>query len=354
MKNKSKTSSPGRILLREGVGLGAILGRAACEIGALRPRKGPKTVPKEPKPNRSPFEISAVVCTRGQRSKLINAVNSLKNQTLSRDLYEIVVVCSGVSPSDEILRQIQDVRLVSVPEPGLSRARNAGAEGGGEIITYIDDDAIAAPDLLEKVRDSFSAHKRAGIIGGQILLKRPLPDIVLEGHEDLWSEYKIPGKRYREVKFQYEFPFGANFSVRREVLETAGGFDESYGRVGDNYAGGEEAVLCFAVRSLGFKIGLEPECMVLHDVDEDRFTREHIRHTVEAGIMTTRKLYEDGLSPSAWDISYTRRRIKIAEDELKRLRRDGGEELNIFYKECERDAFVKLARKIEKTEQTIR
>ena len=215
-------------------------------------------------------------------------------------------------------------------------------------MTYIDDDAIAAPNLLENVRAAFSAHKDAAIIGGRVLLRRPLPDIVLSGHEALWSEFDIPGGKYREARFQYEFPFGANFSVRRDFLKRAGGFDERYGRVGNDYAGGEETALCFKAQNMGYRIGLEPRCSVIHDVDGSRFTREHIRRTTEAGIMTTARLYQDGLSRSAWDLPYARERIKIAEKELARLDRKGADELEIFYKECERDGFVKLAQCLEK------
>ncbi len=322
--------------------------RAVCELKALKPKPKAETETKVETADTLDRSISAIVCTMGKSDKLINAVRSLESQTLPQNEYEIIVVCSGAELKSETLGKLGGAKIISVPEPGLSKARNAGAAVGGAFLTYIDDDAVADPNLLETVRNSFLSHKNAAIIGGRVLLRRPLPDIVLNGHEALWSEFDIPGDKYREAKFQYEFPFGANFSVRHDFLEKASGFDERYGRVGNDYAGGEETALCFMAQNMGHKIGLEPRCSVLHDVDEGRFTREHIRRTTEAGIMTTARLYQDGLSRSAWDLPYARERIKIAEKELRRLSRKGADELEIFYKECERDGFVKLAQSLEK------
>ncbi len=322
--------------------------RAFCELKALKPKPKAEAEPKAETAETYDKTISAIVCTMGKSDKLINAARSLESQTLPRDEYDIIVVCSGAELKSETLKELGGAKIISVPEPGLSKARNAGAAVGGAFLTYIDDDAVAAPDLLENVLATFLPHKNAAIIGGRVLLRRPLPDIVLSGHEALWSEFDIPGGKYREAKFQYEFPFGANFSVRHDFLKKAGGFDERYGRVGDDYAGGEETALCFKAQNMGYKIGLEPRCSVLHDVDGSRFTREHIRRTTEAGIMTTARLYQDGLSRSAWDLNYARERIKIAEKELRRLRRKNADELEIFYKECERDGFAKLAQSLEK------
>ncbi len=332
-----------------GCGADTTVRRAVCELKALKPKPKTETEPKAETAEALERTISAIVCTIGKSDKLINAVRSLENQTLPRNEYEIIVVCSGAELGSETLEKLGGAGIISVPEPGLSKARNAGAAAaGGAFLTYIDDDAVAAPNLLESALDSFLSHKNAAIIGGRVLLRRPLPDIVLSGHEALWSEFDIPGGKYREAKFQYEFPFGANFSVRHDFLKKVGGFDERYGRVGNDYAGGEETALCFRALNAGYRIGLEPRCSVLHDVDESRFTREHIRRTTEAGIMTTARLYQDGLSRSAWDLPYARERIRIAEKELRRLIRRGADELEIFYKECERDGFVKLAQSLEK------
>lgn len=329
-------------------GLGIILRRCVCEIKSYR--ISPPATRAERCGAENEYEpiVSAIICTYNRPEKLLRAAASLKNQTLSREKYEIIVVNNGDELSDETKTGLGGVKIISEPGPGLSAARNTGAgTARGAYLTYIDDDAEAEPEMLEAVYNAFESHSGAGIIGGQIWLPEPRHELVLKGHEDLWSEFRICGNKYREVSRQYEFPFGANFSVRHSALDRAGGFDLSYGRTGGDYAGGEETALCFKTLELGYKIGLEPRSIVWHHVDESRFTKEHIRRTIAAGIMTTSKLYADGYSPSAWDVGYARERVSIAEKELKKLRRRGADELEIFYKECERDAFCRLAERLE-------
>ena len=330
-------------------GLGVMLRRCACEVKSYKLKPLPKADAAQSNTDEYEPKISAIVCTYNRQDKLVRAVSSLMNQTLSRDKYEIIVVNNGGELNAETEVKIDGVRIINEPKPGLTYARNTGADAAkGKFLTYIDDDAIAEPNMLEAILNAFFSHKKAGIIGGQIWLSPPKHGIVLKGHEDLWSEFRIPGKKYREVSRQYEFPFGANFSVRHSMLDEAGGFDERYGRTGSDYAGGEETALCFKALSLGYKIGLEPNSVVWHDVDESRFTREHIRRTMAAGIFTTCRLYKDGYSRSAWDRNYALERVKIAETEIEKLRRCGADELEIFYKECERDGFSELARSLEK------
>ena len=332
-------------------GLSVILRRCACEAKSYKFKPLIKAKAEMKTSTKYELKISAIVCTYNRQEKLIKAVSSLMNQTLSRDKYEIIVVNNGGELSVETAEKLIGTRIINEPKPGLTYARNTGAVAAeGEFLTYIDDDAIAEPNMLEEILNAFLNHENAGIIGGQIWLRSPKREIVLDGHEDLWSEFRIPGKKYREVSRQYEFPFGANFSVRHSMLDEAGGFDERYGRTGSDYAGGEETALCFKALNMGYKIGLEPNSVVWHDVDESRFTREHIRRTMAAGIFTTCRLYKDGYSRSAWDRSYALERVNIAEAEIEKLRRRGADELEIFYKECERDGFIELAQSLESKE----
>ena len=156
-----------------GAGPGTAARRIICELRALKPRATKSVVPEAKAVGAIGPEMSAIVCTLGKSEKLISAVRSLENQTLPRGEYEIIVVSSGGRLDAELEKKLGGAKIITVPEAGLSRARNAGAAAAGGIyLTYIDDDAIAAPDLLESVRGAFKAHKNAGVIGGQVLLRR--------------------------------------------------------------------------------------------------------------------------------------------------------------------------------------
>ncbi len=348
---KKPTVSVSNMTDRKQSGIIIFLRKCICELKQYRPKLS-WFWRKKSKINNSkyPLDMSVIVCTYNRPEKLKAAVDSLVCQTLEPSRYEILIVNNGGKLPDDIEDMSEYIRIVNEPRKGLSYARNTGGRcANGKYLVYVDDDIYADKNLLEHIMRGFSKHKNIGIVGGQIILAPPVPrpKIILEGHESVWSEYTVGYKNFREISRQYEFPYGANFSVSHAVFDVVGGFDESYGRVGSDYAGGEETAMCFKVLSAGYKIGIEPAAVVYHDVDRRRYTAEHVRQTIRAGIFTTYRLYKDGYSPSVWNRKYIGERIKIAEMELDRLYRNKAEQTEIFYKECERDAFKELAERID-------
>ena len=282
--------------------------------------------------------ISVIICTANRGRLAENAASSILNQSFDRSKYEIIVVNNSPDPFQCKFKS-DKVRVVDEPKPGLSAARNRGAASAkGKYLLYIDDDAVANENLLSSMFSAFE-NQRAAIIGGQIFLAlpEPVPDVFLEGKESLWSAYTVPYSNFREIKEHYEFPYGACFGIKHSVLDTLGGFPENYGRTENNFAGGEETALCFATKNMGFKLGIEPNASVLHQVSPNRFTKEHIRRTIREGIITTYRLYLDGYSTSGWTPQYVDERIRIIKKELTRM-----SGLPAFYKKCEYDAFSEL------------
>lgn len=283
--------------------------------------------------------LSVIICTTNQSEISANAVRSIATQNFDVTKYEIIIVNNSSKPLT--IKGLPDnARIIDEPELGLSQARNTGAKSAsGEYLLYIDDDAIAEPGLLSSMYSAFETRKKCAIIGGQIFLKlpKPTPKVFLEGREALWSAYTVPYKSFREVREQYEFPFGACFGIRHSVLDALGGFPKKYGRTGNNFAGGEETALCFSALTLGHKIGINPASSVTHCVSPDRFTKEHIRRTMREGIITTYRLYTDGYAPSGWTYEYIKERLNIIKKEL--CRTSG---LAAFYKQCEYDSFLEL------------
>lgn len=307
-------------------------------------RNKPRPCPMPPA--KQPQTLSLIFCTAGTYPGFSAALEAALNQKNAPPGYEILVVWNRpeTPPADRFPRGI---RWVSQPTPGLSLARNTGAaHASGEFLLYLDDDAIAAPNLAEIVFRTFLRHPRAAIVGGRIdlALPEPKPEAVLPGREGLWSAYTVPFKNYRPVRHQYAFPYGACFAVRRSVLTALGGFPLNYGRVGENFAGGEETALCFLARTQGWEVGIQPKARVEHRVDPRRFSREHVRQTLRSGILTTYRLCQEGYAPWLWDRRYIQSRMEIAGCELRRLdpRR---RELEYFYKKCEYDAFAELLEK---------
>jgi glycosyltransferase involved in cell wall biosynthesis len=249
----------------------------------------------DPPPPR--YRLSVVICTYRRGDQLEQAVASVVAQTLPPFDFELLIVNNA--PEDESLLPRVDslraryftacperLRLVVCPHLGLSYARNAGlAEAQGEIICYLDDDAVAEPDWLECIQQAFEQHPQAGVVGGYIVVRKPdrLPRWWLPGSEVHWSGFTPSYPAYTEVAHWSQYPNGANWCARRKVLLGIGGFRTRYGRRGPSYMSSEEILAAELIRKAGYAVGIEPRARVTHQVDPSRFTLRHVRGMLLGG-----------------------------------------------------------------------
>ena len=120
-----------------------------------------------------------------------------------------------------------------------------------------------------------------------------------------------------------------------------------YGRVGNDFAGGEETALAFKMIQIGYDVGIQPHAKVLHRVDQSRFNQEHVKKTILAGVMTTYRFFCDLLTSFGWTKKYVKNQIKITRKEIRRLKNIKEDNLEIFYKNCYLDAWQKLLEYME-------
>jgi glycosyltransferase involved in cell wall biosynthesis len=204
--------------------------------------------------------ISVVICafTRDRLEVLGEAIESLRAQTLPP--HEVVLV---IDHNPELLAEAgelwPDLKVVANREKqGLSGARNTGvAEAGGEIVAFLDDDAIAAPDWLERLAEAYADPNVLGA-GGTV---RPR---WVEGKPGWFPpEFDwVVGCTHSGMPQQLE-PVrnlvGANMSFRRGPLLEVGGFSHDLGRVGTLPVGCEETDLSIRVHQRW------PEAEILYD-----------------------------------------------------------------------------------------
>lgn len=303
-------------------------------------------------------KLSVIICTYKRTEKLVNVLKSLISQTMPVELYELIVVNNDYKNVevkdlvDELFGHVSlFVQYVNAPIKGLSFARNVGMHAAsGEVILYLDDDSVADTDLLQETWNSFVDRDDYGVIGGSITLNLPenIPDALRPGTEGYWSQLVIEGDKFRESKFQWEFPYGANFAVRKSALMRIGGFRSSYGRKGNDYAGGEEMVVSFMMNQIGYKVGLNPKMKVLHDVDNSRYTLDHVRKTMRNSVITNYQLQKDLYAPMESDLISDEAHLSILREELEKSQRkldsnyDRGMEVDIEYKKYAIEAYETL------------
>ncbi|MFC7069362.1 glucosyl-dolichyl phosphate glucuronosyltransferase [Halobaculum lipolyticum] len=225
------------------------------------------------------MKVSVVVCTydMDHYDDVRDAADSVLAQT--HEETELVLVSDGAPDvRDAMSRDYGDRDDVVVgmtdENAGVSRSRNLGAElSTGEIVAFVDDDGVAEPDWVEELLGGYERHD-AVAVGG-----RMTPEWVAGEPSFLPEEYYwligVTHRGYPREECRVRNTWGSNFSVRRDVFEELGGFDEDLGRIADKQVQGEEPE--FGARlyaEYGERMVYVPSARVAHKIFDYRTDRE--------------------------------------------------------------------------------
>ncbi|GAB4215678.1 MAG: glycosyltransferase family 2 protein [Roseiflexaceae bacterium] len=236
--------------------------------------------------------FSVVVCayTEARWNDLVDAVAALHQQTLQPEQI-IVVVDHNPAMLERARRELAGAEVVANSgERGLSGARNSGiAAAHGRLIAFIDDDAIAAPDWLERMAAAFADPMVLGT-GGAIVPAWPNTRPSWFPEEFDW----VVGCTYRGMPEQpapVRNVIGCNMAFRREVFDLIGGF--RIGRVGTLSIGQEndETELCIRLGQA------RPEAVLLYLPEARVFHRVTNSRTMPS--YYARRCFSEGLSKAA-------------------------------------------------------
>ncbi|GLY68924.1 glycosyltransferase [Amycolatopsis taiwanensis] len=224
---------------------------------------------------------SVVICAYTERRwyDLVEAVDSVREQSVPPGE---IIVCIDGNP-DLAERAAAEFVGVSVIENtgkrGLSGARNTAIDlAKGEVIAFLDDDAVAARDWLEQLLLGYR-DARVLAVGGAARPEWPAghrPEL-LPGELDWVVGCTYIGQPTEDTEVRNLM--GCNMSFRREAFQLAGRFAEDLGRVGRTPLGCEETELCIRLRqaSPGSVILFRPDAVVGHRVTPDRLTWSYLR-----------------------------------------------------------------------------
>jgi glycosyltransferase involved in cell wall biosynthesis len=225
--------------------------------------------------------ISAIVCTHNRNWLLIKAIESLLDQTIDPGRYEIIVV-DNVSTDEtpetvgKIAQEYARVKYVFEAKVGLSHARNAGIHAArGDIVAFIDDDAIADPGWLAALLQAYDAYPSAWAVGGKTLplWEEERPDWLLDQLLIALSIQDL-GDQPRPLEHS-EIMVGTNCSFHRAVFERIGGFSGALGRTGLSLLSGEEVALQVKMRQEELQIYYVPDAVVHHLVPASRLDKSY-------------------------------------------------------------------------------
>jgi GT2 family glycosyltransferase len=219
--------------------------------------------------------VSVVICTHTERrwDSLLAAIESVRKQ--SRPPAEILVV---VDCNRTLFRRLQEtasgvVVLENLEPPGLSGARNTGARAArGEVVAFLDDDAVASPDWIESLLAGYSGSDVMGV-GGPVVPSWDTTRPAWFPEEFDW----VVGCTFRgmpETVSPVRALIGCNMSFRSAVFRAVGGFRADLGRVGGIPVAGEETEFCIRAGQMApSRVWLfRPDARVTHRVPAGRAT----------------------------------------------------------------------------------
>jgi glucosyl-dolichyl phosphate glucuronosyltransferase len=215
--------------------------------------------------------VTVIVPTRNRSSYLHDCLESLARQR-SRFHFEVVVVDNGSSDDtprvvDRWCRQDPRFRAVLESRPGLSRAKNAGVkQARGELLLFIDDDAIVEEGWIDSYLDLFAATGSEMVMAGGPVIPTPddlgewpgwfdeagLPDLGLLDHG---AERVLRG---------FEYVWGGNMAIPAALFDRLGPWDETIGRQAEQRGTFEDAEYQDRIRAAGGGVWFCPGAIVRH------------------------------------------------------------------------------------------
>lgn len=232
-------------------------------------------------------DISIIIPTLNRDDILGEALEAIAAVVGPGDPVEIMVVDNGstdrtaaVCATARERHPRLDWRYIYDDMPGLLTGRHRGAdEAKGEVLAYLDDDAIVAASWLEALREGFRDPELA-LMGGP---SRPRyeaepPDWLAtfwwdreEGRSCGPLSLSDLGQKIRPI--DPCMVWGLNFIIRKSVLRQCGGFHpDCIPSALQRYQGDGETGLGMTIKARGLPTLYHPELAVTHVIPGSRMT----------------------------------------------------------------------------------
>ena len=196
---------------------------------------------------------------------------SLANQSAEKNIFEVIVVDNN--STDETHERVSrfvlannNSRLVSEPQQGLSHARNRGwREARAEWVAYIDDDALACENFVERILFIITKYD-FDCFGGRYVpwYRYGKPD---------WFRDEYGSSRIDQSTLgilEKGHLSGGIMVMRKSVISQFNGFPPFLGMSGNTVSYGEETYVQTLFRKAGKRIGYDPELVIRHLVPKHK------------------------------------------------------------------------------------
>jgi glycosyltransferase involved in cell wall biosynthesis/GT2 family glycosyltransferase len=235
------------------------------------------------------MRFSVVIATYNRAASLRQTLLALRHQVYP-DFEVIVVTCPSTDGTEEVLAEFAGrVRVYRCPVVSSTVSRNIGvAESAGDVVAFIDDDALPTPYWLEELAVAYR-EPGVGAAGGRVY-----------DNTGVALQYRFAVcRRDGEPIFHVDPPFnrylrphadpvaylqGTNMSCARKVLQEVGGFDENIAHYHD------DVELSARVIDRGYKLKVLDGAAVHHKFLAS-YARNHDRVLLDPFSVLTGRFY---------------------------------------------------------------
>jgi len=204
-------------------------------------------------------DLSIVIPTRDRAEKLRRCLLALRAQE-APPAAEILVVDDGSrDDTPGVLERFPEATAIRRDAAGRGAARNPGVERArGDVVLFLDDDVVAAPDLLRRHADHHRAHPDlSAALQGRVTWA---PELTITPHMR-WLEHGGPLFAFDTITDPDDVGWRhfctANVSLKRELLPPGGAFDEQLERC-------EDVELAWRLHQAGMRLRYDPGALAHH------------------------------------------------------------------------------------------
>ncbi|MFP7569637.1 glycosyltransferase family 2 protein [Marivita sp. S2033] len=243
----------------------------------------------------TPFSVSVVIVSRNRANWLRRCLLAVSQ--IDYPLFEIAVVaCPAGSRIARAARAPSRITVLEFDRPNISAARNLGiAQSNGEIVAFLDDDAVPEPTWLHHITAPFvetSVAQAGGTTLGRngISVQHAATRVDLTGRSFPAPLLKPTIQVILPQNTLYPRLHGTNMAIRRNVLADMNGFDPRFAFYLD------ETDLCLRIAKSGGQTAFVPKAVVHHASGPSTFRTK---------ARTPRTLFEIGASIGVFHQKHT-------------------------------------------------
>ena len=228
------------------------------------------------------MDVTVCVCTHDRPDYVGDCLDGLRQQTVGDGPFDVLVVDSA---SRATFRSVEhwshgarNARLLRVEQPGVSLARNAGAQAAAATTspTSMTTRSPRATGSSASVPSISETDPPPALIGGRILplWEAPLPSWWPPSLRGALSIIELEGQgEYRSAALPRGLePYGANMVVHVPSLRAIGGFGTQSGRIGDALLSDEEVQLAWRLQDAGHSARYNSRIVARHQIQTARLT----------------------------------------------------------------------------------